>query len=566
MVESADNIDIQIIEFLEKQIVEMHKKMNLELPEFGPIPNDNVGIVRRKEKLHDELAKLKKDFDEKERLKENMNKNKNENKNNFDESLKQIVAMYTDEFNKHNRRLRTGEVRKRMSDLCDEFVDFMVGDLGCVADEYDELFVCEPGGAIYEQVKAKSLADALGKVIAGRYGRQLRNEIPIKNLVVRFRERCVALEKFNATSLFAMRNCMVDIRKGDDGHYHVHTEDLNRDYYCTFVAGVDYVKDAKCPKWMAYLDYTFRHLSDKERPVAKSLMGQMFGLCMFPHPGNHHGWWLIGPPRVGKSSSVKTLEKIMGSLMSAVPLSKYAGYKANRFATSGMIGKRCNIDDDVNRGIKTSWEDYRKIASKALANYERKGKDAVDMRLNITLVYATNAMPKGHFDSALVGRIQPIIFKKKPEKEIPEIEKTFEDELPGIVNWALDEVCKTYDNGGHIVNGTPTEIAKMLIDTWAGNVIDLAVAALFEEDSDGELTFDIIRKNVIGYLMQNEGWDIKHAYKRVNPRSLGIVELVQSSRKLELGGKLYALRFKHGEPGDTVTCQCGANAPNECNC
>lgn len=472
----------------------------------------------------------------------------------------QTISQYRHEQKtKHNkqRARRIGEFMVQLKsqdtirhESLDMFIDFFLADSGCMIDEYDNLYVVD-GHEIYHKRHAKDLKAAIGRVIRQKYQnfRRLLTPNDMRILAELVRERSVSVSQLDTCDMLPFANCMVGIRKSlETGRHEVFARPHDRKYLCTHRLAVAYEPDKSCPDFIKYLETElFAELAESNREQTIDMIRQCIGLCLFPHMGNQRTFWFLGIGGAGKGSIFKLIQAIVDMYCSNVPFSKWAGLMRTHFATNTMAGKRCNIDDDVGKNIKTDYEELRRMSSKAVINHEGKGKDPEESIFNITLVFGANKMPQAEYDKAFCRRIQPILIEYEPEKEIGQFHERFYPELSGIVNWALKRVVDVYDNNGIVINHTPHDIVKLILDSMAGNILDIAAHNLFEKTprhSESWLPFENIQSEIVKYLENNHDMDIEKAMSYANKTALGRVELIAKSKVHLMAGNMYYLKLK----------------------
>ena len=202
------------------------------------------------------------------------------------------------------------------------------------------------------------------------------------------------------------------------------------------IAPVTYSKGAKCPLWLNFLKQIFQNNKDLiefiQRAVGYSITGDTSEQVMF---------LLVGDGKNGKSVFINTIAKLLGN------------YAKNMSSQSIMI-KRDTASHDLAR-----LEDARLVISSESNEGERideslvkslTGQDTIVARYmfgsefeftpKFKLWMATNHRPiiRGT-DKGIWRRLVIVPFKYTvPDSQVDKhLEQKLEQELPGILNWAL---------------------------------------------------------------------------------------------------------------------------------
>jgi putative DNA primase/helicase len=194
--------------------------------------------------------------------------------------------------------------------------------------------------------------------------------------------------------------------------------------------------DADCPRWKQFLVDVFN--DDRESIEA---IQKWFGYLLLPDTSLHKMMFVIGRPRSGKGTIMRTMISMLGRNSVASPtLNDLAG----PFALQGLANKSIAVigdarlsrrSDDVaitERILSITGEDPQDIHRKHLGTLH-----AVRMPLRFTLF--SNQLPQLSDSSAAF--MTRCIFVQMPNtyvgREDRSLGSKLEEELPGILNWAI---------------------------------------------------------------------------------------------------------------------------------
>lgn len=213
------------------------------------------------------------------------------------------------------------------------------------------------------------------------------------------------------------------------------------DWLSTAKLPVTYDPNAPKPaKWLALLDQLMQGDAEKINVIQ-----EMFGACL--DRGLNLKWFgaLSGPGDNGKSVVLAVLRFLLGEdNCSSVNLDELT---TNRFAAFSLFGKLANIIGDQGHFESRDEGRLKTLTGGDLVTFEQKGKDPFSAVNRAKLIFAANSMPSfAEKTDAVWTRLIPVPFeytvpagKKNPALLTPEY---WADELPGILNWALDGLAR----------------------------------------------------------------------------------------------------------------------------
>lgn len=222
---------------------------------------------------------------------------------------------------------------------------------------------------------------------------------------------------------------------------------LSPDFLSTAAHDYPYDPDADCPKFRQFL----KDVAPSE-DVQRTLR-QMFGACLVPECFDK-AFILYGDAGTGKSTCLRILKMVVGQDNCCVvplldlsekfrlwPLAERLVNVVEELATDDPLGKMRYVEGD-----------FKNQVTGGMITVERKGKDVSLVRCMAKHVFATNVLPTFWDKSSGVwDRIVIVPFMQRirgTPRQIMGFEETLEDELPGILNWALAGLGELLANGG----------------------------------------------------------------------------------------------------------------------
>ncbi|MEV2236682.1 phage/plasmid primase, P4 family [Micromonospora sp. NPDC049891] len=192
---------------------------------------------------------------------------------------------------------------------------------------------------------------------------------------------------------------------------------------------------ATCPRWLAFLAQVLP--DDGE---ARQFLQEWTGYLISGRTDLQKMAHLYGARRSGKGTIARITEALLGPDAVAAPsLSSLAG----TFGEQPLIGKSLAVLSDVNwnfREVGEAVEVLKKISGEDSRDVNRKNRETWHGKLGVRFMIIGNDEPKFNDASgALAGRMIHIRFRTSfYGKEDPNLTRNLMEELPGILNWALD--------------------------------------------------------------------------------------------------------------------------------
>jgi P4 family phage/plasmid primase-like protien len=216
----------------------------------------------------------------------------------------------------------------------------------------------------------------------------------------------------------------------------------SQEYYSSIQLQYCYDPKAECPSWMQFLATITEEKADRI-----DLIQEMFGYCLTAEVGFHKCFFLLGEGGNGKSELLKVLERLVGEdNVSHVSIPDLE----DSFKRIMLFGKLVNVTTEQQANIKST-EIFKQIIVGEKITGAHKHKDNFVFVPTVKFLLAANRPPEA--DDTTKGFIRricflnfPLEFKDTPDPRNPRHRQKIKDiaenylfnELPGILNWALD--------------------------------------------------------------------------------------------------------------------------------
>lgn len=232
-------------------------------------------------------------------------------------------------------------------------------------------------------------------------------------------------------------NGTIDMRKAPFTYKEHRPADL-----ITKLCPVEFQPDATCPIWESFLLTLFqgseRMVYYVQQILASALVGDLF---------DHRFFIFHGAGRNGKSTLIRTAKRIWGNYwtnLSADALTS-RGNDPQGFLLVGLPGSRVVTATESGQNRRLNEPLVKLMTSGDPMNAAHKHGDTFTFTPVFTSIMATNHKPTvAGQDEAIWARIRliPFTYEIPVSERMPDfaVDKLFEPELAGILNWMLDGV------------------------------------------------------------------------------------------------------------------------------
>jgi len=256
---------------------------------------------------------------------------------------------------------------------------------------------------------------------------------------------------------------------------------------------VTYNPDKDCPKIKGFIIQMV--------PSGDILVIQeLFGYCLWRDYSLDKAFLFIGEGSNGKSTLLNLLIRFLSrEVVAGVALQDL---DRNRFATAELYGKLANVHADLpDRALRHTGK-FKMLTGGDLIYAERKFKGHFPFVNYAKLIFSCNKIPETKDDTTAFYRRWIIInfpHKFEGENDDPNVlDKIItEDELSGLLNWALEGLDRVLQNGRFTYSKTTDEIREDYIKK--SNPVLAFVEDCLKSDPQGEIPKDVLYRAFCGY-------------------------------------------------------------------
>lgn len=203
----------------------------------------------------------------------------------------------------------------------------------------------------------------------------------------------------------------------------------------------NYDAKADCPKFKKFVSNLFY---EEDIPVIQEYLGY----CLVPNTLAQTALFIIGDGGEGKSRITVLMEHIIGE--NSLVIGKFAGLQ-EKFSLVSLDKQMMFIDDDISLEALDDTSNFKKIVTAETAmEVEPKGKPKYKTRLYSRILCCGNGAIQSKFDRSdgfyrrlLLCKVKPVHYDK-PDRTLSD---QLDEEIPGIINWLLEGLCRVVKKG-----------------------------------------------------------------------------------------------------------------------
>lgn len=203
-------------------------------------------------------------------------------------------------------------------------------------------------------------------------------------------------------------------------------------YLSTSQIPVMYSHGATCPRWLQFI----KEVTCEDLDQAK-LLQEIAGYALTTDTNFAKAFIFYGMGANGKSMFTRMLGKIVGrDSVSTLNLSTIT----RQFGVTGLIGKKVNFIDEISGNYFESNVIKGIISGERMAAEVKYRPEPLEFLPTVKLIFSVNELPKINDTTPGLYRRFIIVpfdrsFEAKPDLHL---EEKLTDELPGILNWAVE--------------------------------------------------------------------------------------------------------------------------------
>jgi putative DNA primase/helicase len=214
--------------------------------------------------------------------------------------------------------------------------------------------------------------------------------------------------------------------------------------------------------WLQFLNQVF-----KGSPGSIETLQEIFGYLLTPDTSMQKAFLWDGPKRGGKGTTLRVLERLIGTDNCVSPSITAL---AKDPILAAMIGKQLAIVSDMRISAKTDLgavsENLLRITGEDRITFDRKYIDSYTGRLQVRFFIATNLPPNfADVSGAMAHRfIMLVSYESFYGREDTTLEARLLNELPGILNWAIEGWKRLNERGRFVQSPAGQKMLDRMVE------------------------------------------------------------------------------------------------------
>lgn len=253
-----------------------------------------------------------------------------------------------------------------------------------------------------------------------------------------------------------------------------------------------------CPNFKKFLEEA---LYPEDIPV----MQELYGFCLKRDYFLKKGAICVGPKDTGKTLNQKVLIKFIGE-ENKCGLSLQKISSNSNFAKYSLRDKHLNAFDDLSSEDLSDGGGFKLATGGGYISAEEKFGDTCEFKSFAKQFFCCNKIPpvKDNNDPAYFDRWIIFKFDNIPEKLDPYLfdKMTTQDELSGILNWALEGLERLEANAKFSYTKSPDQI-KIIMER-SGNPLGPFVQDVLMKDETGEISKEDLYEVYCEYMKDKD--------------------------------------------------------------
>ena len=277
------------------------------------------------------------------------------------------------------------------------------------------------------------------------------------------------------------------------GEFKEHTPDV----FSIKRTPVIYDKSATCTEFREKLD-------DKLDKETRDTVQETFGYCLLPGQRFEKAFLMYGPPRSMKSTTLYALEQMLGK--GNITSFSLQFLTQNNFALAYLYGTPANICADLSSTALKETGPFMLITGGDPVTSARKHEHPITYNPSTKLIFSCNVIPgTTNKNMAFYRRWILLNFAKQTESNNvdSELKNKINDEMSGILNWAIEGLQRLIENDGFSIKQTDAEI-KDIYERNSDTIASYIFNEIDTSNDEGKITKREVFASYLAYCKFNK--------------------------------------------------------------
>ncbi|WP_296557138.1 phage/plasmid primase, P4 family [uncultured Acetobacterium sp.] len=256
--------------------------------------------------------------------------------------------------------------------------------------------------------------------------------------------------------MICLKNGMLKIHKDGKVELLAHSPD----YFALNRLDISYDPTAKCLKFDRFITECFKNLEPEDRRLTIQAQKEWFGYGIVPGNEMHKMGLLLGLPRTGKGVMLSVYSKLLGQgNISNIPLSELH----KPINSIQLLNHLANVSPEFNENERFNEAFIKSATGEDGISGKDHYKKAESFVNQCKLMGSANYLPR-YFEKS--GALEKRLLLFPFDNQIPDDEQNIElkeellEELPGILNFAIEGRICLFDRGRFIESPSMLKLKK----------------------------------------------------------------------------------------------------------
>lgn len=225
-----------------------------------------------------------------------------------------------------------------------------------------------------------------------------------------------------------VENGILDLTTGE-------LEPHSPDHYHRNQLATPYSEEAKCPRWLRFLDEIFEGDPDQQGKI--TFLQEWFGYLLVPSTQHQKMLWLLGTGANGKSALLEVMQDMLGMENTS---SMMLDEMSKEFHRHELYGKLANFSGELPAGARLNDGFIKSVVAGDSITANRKNRNPVQFRPYARLIAAMNELPTlKDLSHGFFRRLIVLTFNRtfKREEQDLNLSAALKSERAGIFAWAV---------------------------------------------------------------------------------------------------------------------------------
>ena len=294
----------------------------------------------------------------------------------------------------------------------------------------------------------------------------------------------------------------------------------------------EYDPDAECPRWRAFVE-------DMVEEDRRDTVQEYVGYCLTANElPKHTALMLVGTGANGKTQFLDVVRELLGR--ENIVSESLQNISHNDHAKARLYRKLANINGDLSEASLQRNNSFKEIVGGERMSARRLYQNAFEFEPTAKHIYSANKVPEVHTDDD--GFFRRWIIAEFP-RTVPEDDRTdnlgekiADDELSGILNWALEGRRRLFEQDTFTGVGDAAD-RRARWQHWGGSLNQFISECLTDAGEYDKLPAGVVYEHYRTFVASELDDEAAEAQSTLTSEIQSVMPGVKYSKSLRIDGK-----------------------------